>query len=142
MFENITQSLLQLSIQLKKLVVKQQFILLAAAALGITLLCLFTPLKVVFNPFLFKDFIQQYEGYVEILFIAIYTGLTVIGVPGTVLTVVGGCLFGIWYGTIISVISATSGALFAFWAARYLFRDLAQRKFNQSKRLTKFQTAV
>jgi uncharacterized membrane protein YdjX (TVP38/TMEM64 family) len=91
---------------------------------------------------LFKDFIQQYEGYIEILFIVIYTGLTVIGVPGTVLTIVGGSLFGIWDGTIISVISATSGALCAFWTARYLFRDLAQRKLSQSKRLTKFQTAV
>jgi uncharacterized membrane protein YdjX (TVP38/TMEM64 family) len=142
MLKNITQRLLQLSIQLRKLIVKPQFIVLAAAALGITLLCIFTPLKVVFNPFLFKDFIQQYEGYVEILFIAIYTGLTVIGVPGTVLTIVGGSLFGIWYGTIISVISATFGALCAFWTARYLFRDLAQRKLSQSKRLTKYQTAV
>jgi uncharacterized membrane protein YdjX (TVP38/TMEM64 family) len=142
MLKNITQSFLQLSIQLRKLVVKQQFIFLAITALGIILLCIFTPLKVVFNPFLFKDFIQQYKGYVEILFIAIYTGLTVIGVPGTVLTIVGGSLFGIWYGTIISVISATFGALFAFWTARYLFRDLAQRKLNQSKRLTKYQTAV
>jgi uncharacterized membrane protein YdjX (TVP38/TMEM64 family) len=142
MFEKITQSFVQLSIQLRKLLLKPQLIALAAAALGIILLCILTPLKTVFNPFLFKDFIQQYEGYVEILFIAIYTGLTIIGVPGTVLTIVGGCLFGIWYGTIISVISATSGALFAFWTARYLFRDLAQRKLSQSKRLTKYQTAV
>jgi uncharacterized membrane protein YdjX (TVP38/TMEM64 family) len=142
MLEKITQSFVQLSIQLRKLVGKQQFVALASTVLGITLLCIFTPLKVVFNPFLFRDFIQQYEGYIEILFIAIYTGLTVIGIPGTVLTIVGGCLFGIWYGTIISVISATSGALFAFWTARYLFRDVAQRKFSQSKRLTKYQTAV
>lgn len=142
MLKNITQSFVQLSIQLRKLILEPQFIALATAALGIILLCILTPLKTVFNPFLFKDFIQQYEGYVEILFIAIYTGLTVIGVPGTVLTIVGGSLFGIWYGTIISVISATSGALFAFWTARYLFRDLAQRKLSQSKRLTKFQTAV
>jgi uncharacterized membrane protein YdjX (TVP38/TMEM64 family) len=142
MFEKITQSFVQLSIQLRKLLLKPQLIALAAAALGIILLCILTPLKTVFNPFLFKDFIQQYEGYVEILFIAIYTGLTIIGVPGTVLTIVGGCLFGIWYGTIISVISATFGALFAFWTARYLFRDLAQRKLSQSKRLTKYQTAV
>lgn len=95
MLEKITKSLLQLPLQLKKLVVRQQFILLAAAALGIILLCIFTPLKTVFNPFLFKDFIQQYEGYVEILFIAIYTGLTVIGIPGTVLTIVGG--LSVWH---------------------------------------------
>ena len=135
-------SLVRLLIQLKKLLINSKFIALAVAALGIILLCLFTPLGAVFDPFQFKGFIEQYEGYIEIIFIAIYTVLTVIGVPGTVLTIVGGCLFGIWYGTVISIISATLGALCAFWAARYLFRDIAQRRFSKSKRLTKYQAAV
>jgi len=125
-----------------RLVINPRLVAISIAALAIILLCLFTPLKTVFNPFLFKDFIQQYEGYVEILFITIYIVLTVVGVPGTVLTVVGGSLFGVWYGTVISIISATLGALCAFWAARYLFRDLAQRRFSRSKRLTKYQAAV
>lgn len=142
MLKKISQSFRQLFIQLQKLMVNPKLIAVAVAGLGVVLLCIYTPLRTVFDPFLFKDFIQQYEGYVEILFIGIYTVLTVVGVPGTVLTVVGGCLFGIWYGTIISIISATLGALFAFWAARYLFRDLAQRRFSKSKRLTNFQTAV
>ena len=142
MVKKINFSFVQLLTLGKQLVSYPKFIILTIAALVIVILCIFTPLKAVFDPFLFKDFIQQYEGYVEILFIAIYTGLTVIGVPGTVLTIVGGCLFGIWYGTVISIISATLGALFAFWAARYLFRDLAQRRFRTSKRLSKFQAAV
>ena len=128
--------------QLRQLVINPRLIAIPIAALVVILLCLHTPLKTVFNPFLFKDFIQQHEGYVEILFIAIYTILTVVGVPGTVLTIVGGSLFGIWHGTVISIISATLGALCAFWAARYLFRDLAQRRFSRSKRLTKYQAAV
>ncbi|MEL7078472.1 MAG: TVP38/TMEM64 family protein [Cyanobacteria bacterium J06643_13] len=128
--------------QLRRLFGQPKFLLIAIAVLGIVLLCIYTPLRAVFNPFLFKDFIQQYEGYIEIIFVGIYVVLTVIGVPGTVLTIVGGSLFGIWNGTIISIISATLGALFAFWAARYLFRDWAQRRFSKSKRLTQFQTAV
>ena len=122
----------------KNLASTPKFLILIIAAAIVILLCIFTPLKAVFNPFQFKSFIEQYEGYVEIIFIAIYTVLTVIGVPGTVLTIVGGCLFGIWYGTI----SATLGALCAFWAARYLFRDSAQRRFKKSKRLTRYQAAV
>ena len=129
-------------IGLRNLASTPKFLTLTIAAAIVILLCIFTPLKAVFNPILFKNFIEQYEGYVEIIFIAIYTVLTVIGVPGTVLTVVGGCLFGIWYGTIISTISATLGASCAFWAARYLFRDSAQRRFKKSKRLTKYQAAV
>lgn len=142
MLKKITLSFIALWQQLQRLIANPKAIAILLAALIIILLCLFTPLKTVFNPYLFKDFIQQYEGYVEILFIAIYTVLTVVGVPGTVLTIVGGSLFGIWYGTVISIISATLGALLAFWAARYLFRSTAQRRFSQSKRLTKYQKAV
>lgn len=142
MLKKITTGYLQLLIRFRKKVVKPKFIVLLTVSSIILLLCIFTPLKTVFNPILFKSFIGQYEGYVEVIFIAIYTLLTVIGVPGTVLTVVGGCLFGIWYGTLISIISATLGALCAFWTARYLFRDSAQRRFGKNKRLLKFQTAV
>ena len=142
MLKKITLSFLALSRQLRRLITNLRLMIVFVAVPIIILLCLFTPLRTVFNPFLFKDFIQQYEGYVEILFIAIYTVLTVVGVPGTVLTIVGGSLFGIWHGTVISIISATLGALCAFWAARYLFRDMAQRRFSRSPRLTKYQAAV
>ncbi len=142
MFQKITIGYHQLFKRFSKQVAHPKFLVLLAASVTILFLCLFTPLKTVFNPILFKNFIGQYEGYVEVLFISIYTVLTVIGVPGTILTIVGGCLFGIWYGTLISIISATLGALCAFWAARYLFRDSAQRRFNQSKRLSTFQTAI
>ena len=142
MFHRFSQSCFNLSIALIKIVANPKFIALAIAGISLILLSIYTPLKTVFNPLLFKSFIQQYEGYVSILFVTIYTLLTVIGVPGTVLTIVGGCLFGIWYGTIISIISATLGALCAFWAARYLFRNSAQRRFSNSVRLSKFQTAV
>lgn len=142
MFVKFTESCDRLSIQLRKTVANPKFIALTITAIGVLALCIFTPLKAVFDPLLFKSFIRQYEGYVEILFITIYTILTVVGVPGTVLTVVGGCLFGIWYGTIISTIAATLGALCAFWAARYLFRNSARRRFSDSKRLARFQAAI
>ena len=120
----------------------KKLIVMAIALLALPFLFFFTPLRTVLDPQLFKDFINQYEGYVEILFIVIYTVVTVIGIPGTVLTIVGGCLFGLWYGTLISIVSATLGALFAFWAARYLLQSYAQRKFRKSKKLTQYQKAV
>ena len=140
MFVKFSKSCHLLSIRLRN--ISPKAIALIIAAISVLILSFFSPLKAVFDPILFKSFIQQYEGYVEITFITIYTALTVIGVPGTVLTVVGGCLFGIWYGTVISTISATLGALCAFWAARYLFRNSARRRFGKSKRLNRFQTAV
>lgn len=119
---------------------KITFLLLSL--LGLILLFIFTPLKIIFDFTLFKQFIEQYQGHIEIIFIAIYIVLTVIGIPGTVLTIVGGSLFGLWHGTLISIISATLGALVAFFAARYLLQDYAQKKFIKNKQLNKFQTAV
>ena len=106
------------------------------------LLFLFTPFKIVFDFTLFKSFIKQYEGYIEIIFITTYTLLTIIGIPGTILTIAGGCLFGLWHGTLISIISATLGALLAFLTARYLLQNFAQQKLSQNKQLNRFQTAV
>ncbi len=128
--------------KLTNIVITRKAIALFTVVLLLVPLFIFTPLKIVFDFTLFKNFIEQYEGYVEIMFIVIYTALTVIGIPGTILTIVGGCLFGLWYGTLISIVSATLGALFAFWAARYLLQNFAQRRFSKNKQLNKFQTAV
>lgn len=125
-----------------KNILARRIIVLAIALLTLLPLFIFTPLNVVFDVQLFTSFIQQYEGYVEVIFVAIYTILTVVGIPGTVLTIVGGSLFGLWHGTLISIISATLGAWASFVAARYFLQNFAQQRFSKNKLLTKFQTAV
>ena len=141
MLKKLLRSLIQLVVQIRSFV-SPKFVVVAIAILLVALLYIYTPLKTVFDPAMFQDSIEQHEGYVELIFIALYTVLTVVGVPATVLTIIGGSLFGLWYGTIISIVSATLGALCAFWMARYLFRDLAQRRLSKSQRLIKYQTAV
>ena len=142
MLNKVSQKCCKFIFLLTRVVFTKRAIALFVVFLIIVPLFIFTPLKTVFNPALFKSFIKQYEGYVEIIFIAIYTGLTVIGVPGTILTIVGGCLFGLWHGTLISIVSATFGALFAFLAARYLLQNFAQRKLGKNQQIKKFQTAI
>lgn len=142
MSRKTSKNFYQFILRLGKKAITRRTVFLAITLLLLFLLFVFTPLKVVFDATLFKSFIKQYQGYVEILFITIYSGLTVIGVPGTILTIVGGCLFGLWHGTLISIISATVGAFFAFLTARYLLQDFAQRKFSKNKQLSRFQTAV
>jgi len=142
MLKNIRENLKRSHLYLNKTPMARRAIAIGVALLLLFALFIFTPLKVVFDVRLFKNFIQQYEGYVEFLFVIIYTILTVIGIPGTVLTIVGGSLFGLWHGTLISIISATLGAWASFVVARYLLQDYAQQKFSKSKLLNKFQTAV
>ena len=142
MLKIISKKYRELKLLLTKNRIVRKIIFLVIFIAIILPLFVFTPLRLVFNSTLFKSFIQQYEGYVEVIFIAVYTILTIVGIPGTILTIVGGCLFGLWHGTLISIISASLGALGAFLTARYLLQDFAQRKFNNNKQLNKFQTAV
>ncbi|MEM9265561.1 MAG: TVP38/TMEM64 family protein [Cyanobacteria bacterium P01_F01_bin.13] len=68
------------------------------------------------------------------LFLGAHTVAAAVGVPGTVLVILGGALFGLIWGTLWSIIGATAGAVVAFWLARYLFRDWFERRFSQHPR--------
>lgn len=90
-----------------------------------------------------KDTLQRYTNdhysTAAMLFIVLYCLQTALSLPGAaILTLAGGFLFGAVLGTIYVNIGATSGAVLAFLAARYLFRDLIERKFG--KRLEAIQT--
>ena len=57
-------------------------------------------------------------------YIGIYILSVAISLPGAViLTLAGGAFFGLYLGTVIASFSSTTGALFAFWAARYCLKD-------------------
>lgn len=63
-----------------------------------------------------------------VLFMLIYALATVFFLPGSVLTLAGGALFGPVWGTLINLTGATLGAALAFLVARYLAADWVQRK--------------
>lgn len=77
-----------------------------------------------------------------LLFLSLYVVLTVVGMPGTVLTTVGGVLFGLSWGTFWSVLGATLGALGAFWTARYLLQDWLYQKFRHHPALHRLDQSV
>jgi uncharacterized membrane protein YdjX (TVP38/TMEM64 family) len=63
-----------------------------------------------------------------VVFMSIYTLAPVLFLPGSVLTLAGGALFGPIWGTLYSLTGATLGATLAFLVARYLARDWVARK--------------
>ncbi|GAB0058115.1 hypothetical protein SIID45300_02459 [Candidatus Magnetaquicoccaceae bacterium FCR-1] len=70
------------------------------------------------------------------LFVLIYVLATVIFLPGSVLTLAGGALFGPWLGGSLSLTGATLGAGAAFLIARYLAGDwVAKRSAGIAARL-------
>ena len=109
---------------------------------GLTVAIFTTPLKQVFNQMALVEYLQANKCCVVVPFILVYTALTIVGIPGTLLTVAGGIVFGIWWGTLWSVIGATLGALGAFITARYLLRDFIAKKFKNSKILAKCNRAI
>ncbi|MBK8815472.1 MAG: TVP38/TMEM64 family protein [Methylococcaceae bacterium] len=61
----------------------------------------------------------------------IYIVVTGLSLPGaTILTLAGGALFGLFWGTVIVSFASSIGATLAFLAARYLFRESVERKFG------------
>lgn len=65
-------------------------------------------------------------------FIGVYIATTALSLPGaTLLTLLGGAIFGAVKGTFIVNIGATCGATLAFLAARFLLKDWVQSKFGE-----------
>jgi uncharacterized membrane protein YdjX (TVP38/TMEM64 family) len=63
-----------------------------------------------------------------LLFMLIYALAAVLFLPGSVITIAGGALFGPVLGTIYNLTGATLGAALAFLIARYLASDWVARK--------------
>lgn len=63
-----------------------------------------------------------------VVFIAIYALATVLFLPGSIITLAGGALFGPLWGTLWNLTGATLGAALAFLVARYLGADWVTRR--------------
>jgi len=63
-----------------------------------------------------------------LVFVAIYAIATVFFLPGSILTLAGGALFGPVWGTLYNLAGGTLGAALAFLVARYLAADWVQAR--------------
>ncbi|MGE3239482.1 MAG: TVP38/TMEM64 family protein [Pirellulales bacterium] len=86
--------------------------------------------------------IEQIGVWGPIALIAIYLVATVALIPGTLLTLGAGAIFGLWIGTITVVIGSNAGALAAFLLGRSLFCDWARSIAKKSDRLLSLDNAV
>jgi len=81
------------------------------------------------------DNLKAYYGQHRILtmaiYMAIYVFVTALSLPGAVImTLAGGALFGLVYGTLLVSFASSLGATLAFLVSRYLFKDWVQQKFS------------
>src|SRR5437764_15286438 len=76
------------------------------------------------------DWIGKLGPWGPVIFIALYIVATVFFIPGSVLTLGAGAVFGVLFGSVCVSISATLGAPAAFLVGRYLARDAIARQIE------------
>lgn len=77
-----------------------------------------------------------------IAFIAIYNLATLLFVPGSILTLKGGCLFGLFWGSVYVIIASTLGATFAFLIGRYFSRNWVRQQMAKNPKFQAIDKAI
>lgn len=100
---------------------------------GIVVLYFYTPVGHYLSPEgvdQLRTWIQSQGALAPFIFSLIYIIAVVFALPGSILTISGGVLFGTGWGTLINILSATVGATLAFWVGRYLGRGFVERRLK------------
>lgn len=84
------------------------------------------------NQALMHTYYADHPVFVPAFFVLIYIISTAISLPGaTILTLAGGAIFGLSWGTVLVSFASTIGATLAFLASRFLLRDLVESRFKE-----------
>lgn len=78
-----------------------------------------------------EDYFQANPLQTALVYFAIYVAVTGLSLPGaTVMTLAGGAVFGLFWGTVVVSFASSIGATVAFLASRFLLRDWVQQRFR------------
>lgn len=96
-----------------------------------------------------QDWLLSALGWIDSLgvvgglaFIVIYIVATVAFLPGSILTLGAGVVFGVGLGSVYVFVGATLGAIAAFLVGRYLARDWVSRKIEGNTSFSAIDQAV
>lgn len=84
-----------------------------------------------------RDLVAAHSTIAALLFTALYSVIITFSLPGAaILSLAGGFLFGMTFGTFLNMVGATVGAVASFLMTRFLIGAALQKKFSQQ--LTNF----
>ncbi|MFM7428192.1 MAG: TVP38/TMEM64 family protein [Elainella sp.] len=86
--------------------------------------------------------IQALGGFGVAVFIGLYALATVAFIPGSLLTLGAGAIYGVVEGSLYVMLGASLGALLAFGVGRYLARDWVARKIEADPKFKAIDQAV
>jgi len=90
----------------------------------------------------FTDYVESLGSWGPIMFVFGYVIATVALVPGSLLTLAAGALFGIGRGTALAFLSATLGAALAFLISRHVVRGEVERRLAADPRFLAVDHAI
>lgn len=77
-----------------------------------------------------------------IAFVVIYATATIVCIPGSILALCGGALFGIFWGAVVVFLGGFIGAVSAFCLGRYLLNNWAKRQLIKNRYLRAINRAI
>jgi uncharacterized membrane protein YdjX (TVP38/TMEM64 family) len=86
--------------------------------------------------------IQHAGWFGWLLFIGLYAAACLLFVPGSILTLGAGAIYGFWEGTALVLAGNGLGALLSLLITRYLFHDRAKKFFARHQRMRAVEEAV
>lgn len=94
-------------------------------------------------------YVPQFTAWVRdlgpmgpIAFILGYVLAAVVGIPGSLLTLAAGAIFGLWFGVAYVFVGATLGSAAAFLVSRYVARGLVERRVAGNARFQSIDRAI
>jgi uncharacterized membrane protein YdjX (TVP38/TMEM64 family) len=100
----------------------------------------FLPVREWFNDF--RDWVERQGAWGAVWFGLIYVLCTILFVPGSILTLGAGALYGPVWGTILISLASTTGAACAFLLGRYAARDQVQAWLQNKPRFAALDVAI
>ncbi len=88
------------------------------------------------------EWIESLGAIGAIAFIGVYIVATVAFLPGSLLTLGAGVVFGVWLGAVYVFVGATLGAIAAFLVGRYLARNWVANKIADNENFSAIDRAV
>jgi len=88
------------------------------------------------------DRIHSFGPWAPVVFVFVYIVACVLLVPGSVLTLGAGAVFGVAWGSLYVSIGATCGATAAFLVGRYFARDWVAKKIEANPKFAAIDKAV
>ncbi|PHQ33900.1 VTT domain-containing protein [Rhodopirellula bahusiensis] len=114
----------------------------SVAAILIAVLVIFRTLPINLVTSAMNEWIGGLGWWGPIVLVLLYIVATILFVPGTILTLAAGAIFGLAVGTIVVSIGSTVGAALAFLISRYVAREKVAKLAEDNRRFAAIDRAI